>query len=150
MYLIKEGNFEDGPGLVIPALLATGGQVRTVVIDAVGKAHPTEEYMNTAGYTVSPASKWGDRWAGPQGAAYATDRKWRLLGGVGKAVNLSQISIHVGHIRRELDTERMKPPASEEAWRARIHHNTTPVVTTGVTHGLVSYSLLKRSNSLLL
>jgi hypothetical protein len=31
-----------------------------------------------------------------------------------------------------------------------LHHNTTPVVTTGVTHGLVSYSVSKRSNSLLL
>ena len=58
VYLIKEGAFGDGPGLVIPALLALGGQVRTVLIDAVGKAHPTEEYMNKAEYTVVPASKW--------------------------------------------------------------------------------------------
>ena len=88
MYLIKEGAFGDGPGLVIPALLAPGGQARTVLMDAVGKAHPTEEYMNVAGYTVIPASKWGDRWAGPRGAAYATDRKWRLLGGGRKGCKL--------------------------------------------------------------
>ena len=112
-----------------PAIIDGPAEARLVRIDAVGKHHARMQTVRYRNYTVRKAVTWDDRWAGPHGSvkAWAAQSSFRFLGR--DPIWLSELSRSEGDllettgismITRAKAKLRMKKPAAEAVWTARL------------------------------
>ena len=98
-----------------PAIIISPTQAQRVRIDAVGRHHLLNRFVQHRFYNIIAASKWKTKWAGPKGQSYATDVEWDFHG----TKNIADISISVMTTRKA--KAKMKPPAAEKKWADKLN-----------------------------
>ena len=122
MYLIRHP-------ILWPARYTANGRAMRLKIDAVGKPHETGEMVDTRPFARVPPVKWGEaafddrtdvawnetKWAGPKGAVYHAETKWKRKGLT--PTRLGDITIK--KLTKSKAASKFKPPDTT-VWRRKI------------------------------
>ena len=98
----------------MPAVVIDGATARLMKIDAVARGHATQTVFQLRQFEVIKAHTWNGKWAGPEGASYASDVKWDYYG----IEKLSELTIQSIYKRRIAHT--MLSPECMKKWDERL------------------------------
>ena len=98
----------------MPAVIIDGATARLMKIDAVARGHATQTVFQLRQFEVIKAHTWNGKWAGPEGASYASDVKWDYYG----IEKLSDLTIQSIYKRRIAHT--MLSPECMKKWNERL------------------------------